>query len=298
MGCSEVYDLDRNLAHVELPDGRMVYSVSYVRDAGGRITQRIEMISGVTTTYDYAYDGFGRLDQVRENAILVADYAYDDNGNRSSVTRPGRTVSGTYDAQDRILSDGTHTYAHNANGDLVSRTDTATSATTTFLYDEMGALLQATLPDGRVVDYLIDARNRRIGKRVDGILERAWLYDDQLRPGAELDGAGNVVSVFVYADGPAGGAPDYMVRGGVTYRFLTDHVGSPRLVVDAATGAIAQRVDFDEYGRVLADSNPGWQPFGFAGGLRIGARHCRTGGTGGHDPALRLALSTVGATDG
>ena len=107
---------------------------------------------------------------------------------------------------------------------------------------------QATLPDGRVVDYLIDARNRRIGKRVDGILERAWLHDDQLRPGAELDGAGNVVSVFVYADGPAGGAPDYMVRGGVTYRFLADYVGSPRLVVDAATGAIA-----GQFGAIAAD---------------------------------------------
>jgi len=41
-----------------------------------------------------------------------------------------------------------------------------------------------------------------------------------------------------------------------------------------------QRLDFDEFGRVLADSNPGFQPFGFAGGLydpdtglvRFGAR--------------------------
>jgi RHS repeat-associated protein len=52
------------------------------------------------------------------------------------------------------------------------------------------------------------------------------------------------------------------------------------LVVDVATGAIAQRIDYDEFGRVLADSNPGFQPFGFAGGIwdgdvglvRFGAR--------------------------
>jgi len=74
--------------------------------------------------------------------------------------------------------------------------------------------------------------------------------------------------------------PDYLMRAGVPYRILTDHLGSPRLVVDATTGAIAQRLDYDAFGRVLSDSNPGFQPFGFAGGLydpdtgltRFGAR--------------------------
>jgi len=71
-----------------------------------------------------------------------------------------------------------------------------------------------------------------------------------------------------------------MVKGGVTYRILTDHLGSVRLVVDASTGAIAQRLDYDEFGRVVQDTNPGFQPFGFAGGIydpdtglvRFGAR--------------------------
>ncbi len=52
-----------------------------------------------------------------------------------------------------------------------------------------------------------------------------------------------------------------------TYRIVTDHVGSPRLVIDTATGAVVQRMDFDEWGKVLVDTNPGFQPFGFAGGL-------------------------------
>jgi RHS repeat-associated protein len=71
-----------------------------------------------------------------------------------------------------------------------------------------------------------------------------------------------------------------MIKGGVTYRLLTDHLGSVRLVVDATTGQIAQRLDYDAFGRVLSDTNPGFQPFGFAGGLydaatslvRFGAR--------------------------
>jgi hypothetical protein len=58
-----------------------------------------------------------------------------------------------------------------------------------------------------------------------------------------------------------------MIKGGTTYRLLTDHVGSIRLVVDSSTGAIAQRIDYDEFGQILLDTNPGFQPFGFAGGL-------------------------------
>jgi RHS repeat-associated protein len=71
-----------------------------------------------------------------------------------------------------------------------------------------------------------------------------------------------------------------MIKGGVTYRIITDHLGSPRLVVNANTGAVAQRMDYDEFGQVLVDTNPGFQPFRFAGGLydrdtglvRFGAR--------------------------
>ena len=77
-----------------------------------------------------------------------------------------------------------------------------------------------------------------------------------------------------------GHVPAYMVKGGVTYRIISDHLGSVRLVVNTADNSIAQRIDYDEFGNVLADSNPGFQPFAFAGGIydqhtkliRFGAR--------------------------
>jgi RHS repeat-associated protein len=43
--------------------------------------------------------------------------------------------------------------------------------------------------------------------------------------------------------------------------------GSVRLVVSIDDGSIAQRLDYDAFGRVLSDSSPGFQPFGFAGGI-------------------------------
>ena len=39
--------------------------------------------------------------------------------------------------------------------------------------------------------------------------------------------------------------PDYMVRDGRTYRIISDHLGSVRLVIDTQTGAVAQRLDYD-----------------------------------------------------
>ena len=51
-------------------------------------------------------------------------------------------------------------------------------------------------------------------------------------------------------------------------------------MVNVATGAIIQRMGYDAFGNVTQDTNPGFQPFGFAGGLydrdtklvRFGAR--------------------------
>lgn len=107
---------------------------------------------------------------------------------------------------------------------------------------------------------------------------RGFLYQDSLNPIAELDGSGSVVSRFVYGD--RGNVPEYMVKSGVTYRLISDHLGSVRLVVNTETSTVAQRLDYDAFGRTVLDTHPGFQPFGFAGGLydpltgfvRFGAR--------------------------
>jgi len=51
-----------------------------------------------------------------------------------------------------------------------------------------------------------------------------------------------------------------------TYHLLSAHLGSPRLLVDTSTGAIVQWMDYDEFGNIIQDTNPGFQPFGFVGG--------------------------------
>ena len=58
-----------------------------------------------------------------------------------------------------------------------------------------------------------------------------------------------------------------MLKGGVTYRIISDPLGSPVEVVNTTTGAIVEQLSYDTWGNVTQDTNPGFQPFGFAGGL-------------------------------
>jgi YD repeat-containing protein len=168
-------------------------------------------------------------------------------------------------------------------GKLASKTDTSTGELTDYTYDEFGNLERVALPDGRVVRYPTDPNHRRIGRVVEDAQgnvtdESYWVYKDQLNPVAELDGQGNVTARFVYAS--KAHVPEYIVKGGTTYRLVTDHLGSVRLVVDTSTGDVVQRMDYDAFGNVLQDTNPGFQPFAYAGGLydpatelvRFGAR--------------------------
>jgi RHS repeat-associated protein len=252
------------------------YGTAYTRDKLGRITQKVETVEGVTDTYDYTYDLAGRLRTVDLNNVTVATYDYDSNSNRAKRTTPGGTINGTYDDQDRMTTYGATTYVYTANGELASKS--VSLQTTNYSYDVVGNLRNVTLPGGIQIEYVIDGQNRRIGKKVNGTLTQGFLYQSQLAPIAELDGDNNVVSRFIYGSG--GNAPDYMTRGGVPYRLIKDHLGSVRFVVDSTTGDIEQSLDYDEFGAVLIDTNPGFQPFGFAGGLydaqtgllRFGAR--------------------------
>jgi RHS repeat-associated protein len=143
--------------------------------------------------------------------------------------------------------------------------------TTSYTYDNFGNLTEVELPNGDAIEYLIDGKNRRIGKSINGVVTKRWIYSGDFTPVAELDSNGNVMARYIGS---------YMIKGDSTYRIIRDNLGSVRLVVNIQTGTISQRLDYDEFGRIMSDTNPDFCPFGFGGGLyesgtglvRFGAR--------------------------
>ncbi len=257
--------------------GTTFYRRADGRDLLGRVSSRTENIEGTSRNLEYSYDVQGRLTEVKADDEIVESYEYDDNGNRTAATVGGQSVSASYDTQDRLLSYGDSTYEQTPGGDLVRKTEGGLQ--TDFHYNRRGSLEQVDLPDGRSIEYITDGLGRRVGKRIDGELVQGFLYRDALSPIVELAEDGTaVVSTFVYGTSPY--VPDYVNKDGTRYRIITDQVGSVRLVVNATDGTIAQRIDYTAFGEVLQDTNPGFQPFGFAGGLydvdtglvRFGAR--------------------------
>ncbi|MFT4048630.1 MAG: hypothetical protein QM648_02190, partial [Solirubrobacterales bacterium] len=252
-----------------LPGGAEI-SVTYERDAGGRITAKHETTSAGTHETDYTYDAAGRLATVERNGVQTAAYSYDDNSNRTSVTRgsgpSAETTTSTYNDRDQLTSSGDISYAYNANGELTNKTDGGTGDETTFAYTAAGDLKAATLPDGTQITYVLDGLGRRVGKKVNGALTQGFVYAPGIQgPVAETDASGSVTSTYVY--GTRTNVPDLVIRGSNTYKVITDQLGSPRMIVNSSTGAVAQEITYDEFGRVTSDTSPGFTPFGFAGGL-------------------------------
>lgn len=91
---------------------------------------------------------------------------------------------------------------------------------------------------------------------------------------------------FVYAS--RANVPDYVIKGGVTYRIISDHLGSPRLVINSADGTVVEAIEYDDWGNVLSNTNPGFLPFAFAGGLYDADTKLVRFGARDYDPEIGL----------
>jgi len=294
------------------------------RDRFGRITQRTEQVAGgPSRELGYEYDSAGRLYKVYRDPSgsndLIEEFGYDPNGNRTSYDNYDTNTHWTcsnqcYDHQDRLVSYGPYTYTFDDDGVLQSKEVTATGDQELHDYDALGNLLTVSfyggLNDNTQIRYLIDGRNRRIGRELWQISPpsllpgaRYYLYQDSLNPVGEVDDAGNLLISYVYVTRP--NVPDYFINDQLgqegTYRILSDHLGSPRVVVRLSDGAVAERLDYTPFGKltrttILSPTDYTPIPFGFAGGLqddltglvRFGARDYdpQTGRWTARDPIL------------
>ena len=242
------------------------YSASILRDELGRVSIKTDSLEGSGASFAYYYDSAGRLNKVTRNNVVVSTHTYDSNSNRTSGTTNGVAYSATYDSQDRLTSYAGKTYTYNLNGELASVKTTATGATTAVAFDTFG-----NLRTFGAVKYQYDGYGRRVAKLYNGVLQERYLYRNQLQVAAVLDSSNRIRQRFVYGDGYA---PEYVINYsyGTTitqtqYRLVKDHLGSVRMAIRVSNGTVSQRIDYDEWGRMITNTQPSLHPFGFAGGF-------------------------------
>jgi RHS repeat-associated protein len=258
-GYGEVQEQNFNVA------GSNANSWTLSRDNTGRIVSKIETVGGVTASFAYDYDSMGRLLTVTKDGNLVESYGYDLSGTRTSETNALRGFVGrpfSYSDEDHLLTAGSATYAYDLDGFLTTKTDGGD--VTTYSYSSRGELLDVTLPDDTVVEYVHDPLGRRIAKKVDRAITEKYLWQGLTRLLAVYDSSNELLMRFEYADSRM---PLAMKSAGNTYYLTYDQVGSLRVVADSA-GNVVKRIDYDSFGNIIADTNPALEvPFGFAGGL-------------------------------
>ena len=253
----------------------------YKRDASGRIISVLSNNSMLSLARSFSYDSEGRLGKVTNGIIGEREYQYDQNGNRSSIKIGGRKINATYDAQDRLLTYGNLEFTYSQNGELAQKIEHDSECDsggrfdrddhkgkqriTKYTFDSFGNLKSVVLPNSKTIEYILDGQNRRIGKKINGQLVQGFIFQSQTQIAAELDGNGKLVKRFIY--GAKANVPDYMVYQGAKYRIISDHVGTPKLVVKADTGKLVEALLFDEFGNPEVEFGKSTLRFGFAGGI-------------------------------
>ena len=262
------------------------YQTTYTRDLLGRISTLSEKYqSGPTANYEYIYDVTGRLVEVKVGSVTSETYGYDSNSNRNTQTISSTTTTATYDDQDRLLTFGSKAFTYNANGELQTQTDG--SITKTFTYDVFGNLKSVVLPS-KTINYHVDAHDRRIARLEGTTYTHHYIWNDKKIIGI-ADDSGTLLARFIY--GSKEHVPDYMITDTAEYMIVSNHLGSPVQVIDVNSGVVIQEIKYNVWGEIISDTNPGFQPFGFAGCLYDqDTKLCRFG-VRDYDPSIGRWLS-------
>lgn len=165
-------------------------------------------------------------------------FTYDAAGNRTASG--GKSY--TYDAAGRLTSAEGFQLTYDASGNLIRKS--AGSSVTEYTYDAENLLTSVRLPNGSVESYKYDPLGRRIERAgPDGVIRYAYSGDSIL---LETDAAGTVVARYVH--GPETDNPLMLERGGQTYFYHSDAMGSVGAVTGAG-GEVVCRYAYESFGK-------------------------------------------------
>jgi RHS repeat-associated protein len=255
---SYTYDDNQRLIQLSHKKGAStISSYGYDYDVADKLARTVSSADG---TSDYSYDPTNQLIGADNTIQPDEAYSYDANGNR--------TIAGyATGANNQLLSDGTHNYTYDGEGNRTRRVEIATGKVTEYVWDYRNRLASVLFKDAggsvsKTIDYIYDGNNQRIGKRIDGAVTERYVIDRN-QIALVFDGAGTQTHRYLY-----GTQVDQVLAdeiGVSTNWMLGDNQGSIRDVVDS-NGSLIDHVVYDSFGKVQSQSNAGYDlKFGYTG---------------------------------
>ena len=309
------YDGVGQLTKITLPDGSfLTYTydaahrmtgmqdnlgnrIAYTLDAMGNRTQEqvFDPASALAQTRSRVFNNLNRLFQEIGAASQVTEYAYDNQGNVTSITDPlSKVTANAYDALNRLRQVidpalGVTQYAYNGLDALTQVTDPRGLATaytvdglgnltlqqspdtgnTANAYDAAGNLLTQTDAKGQVTSYAYDALNRVTLITFHDGAKQTYAYDlgtnglGRLSSVTETDPASNVTSVIAYAYDPHGRViSETRTLAGQNYVTAYSYDASGRMDGMTYPSGRTLAYGFDALGRVnqVSTTKPGDAP--------------------------------------
>ncbi|WP_338339866.1 RHS repeat-associated core domain-containing protein [Xanthomonas euvesicatoria] len=175
------------------------------------------------------YDALGRLTALKDGTTeaVIDGYSYDGTGNRLSAKVGGATQDYTYPTTNHRLSavaGVARTY------DKMGNTLTIGGKAREYLYDTAGRMTQVKRAGVAVMNYRYNARGEQV-RRYLGTANTYTLYDEAGHWLGDYDTNGAPKQQAIWLDDlPVG----LLANGGQLHYIEPDHLGSPRVVVDAA----------------------------------------------------------------
>jgi len=244
---------------------------AYGNDQNGNIIA-LTKVAGQTLV-NFGYDEEGRFSQYQATSSPTpSTYGYDDVGNRlTRAIAPGVNETYGYEPQSNRLTSvtrvsGGQTTVDNRSYDNAGNTVTMRGMTLT--YNKRGRLDTLNNPSVASAVYRYDPMGVRASKQVTNAAGNLrslthFAYDDALLLG-ERNSSWNPANA---SSGTWGGWTDYiylnnepvgMIVGGLEYYVESDHLGTPRRVMNIVSGVAtwSWEPQADGFGATLANADP------------------------------------------
>lgn len=241
-------------------DGIVLASLDLETNSAGRVSSRAISVGGMSLVDErYIHDEHGFLASVTDaSGMELAANVFDLDGNRAQLMIGNVAETSSFDIDGYITEHNGNPASIDANGMVSSLHGWSLDHAST------GELLVAT--DGAVtVHYGYDELGRRVARQMGNDVAM-FLYGDVHQNDRVTDviASDGTLTQYLYDEA---GHVYAMRRAGTWYGVLSDVVGTPIVIVDEAGNIVKYRI-FDMWGRLMLDSNPGFQmELGFAGGI-------------------------------